>query len=148
MFSGSLENLLDEPCELCGGQTVIERRRPGTGAARVLGLAFRARGYDTRVPADQYPHAARTLCRLRGSHDELMVLNKPYGIAVQGGTRTLRHIDGMLANMEDRFGERPRLGIRCFDQLLDILTFGNIPLHSDSFTAGSLDFGDLITKVF
>jgi 23S rRNA pseudouridine955/2504/2580 synthase len=41
--------------------------------------------------------------------DELMVLNKPYGIAVQGGTRTLRHIDGMLANMEDRFGERPRL---------------------------------------
>jgi 23S rRNA pseudouridine955/2504/2580 synthase len=41
--------------------------------------------------------------------DELMVLNKPYGIAVQGGTKTLRHIDGMLANMEDRFGERPRL---------------------------------------
>jgi 23S rRNA pseudouridine955/2504/2580 synthase len=41
--------------------------------------------------------------------DELMVLNKPYGIAVQGGTKTLRHIDGILANMEDRFGERPRL---------------------------------------
>ena len=41
--------------------------------------------------------------------DELMVLNKPYGIAVQGGSKTLRHIDGMLANMEDRFGERPRL---------------------------------------
>jgi 23S rRNA pseudouridine955/2504/2580 synthase len=41
--------------------------------------------------------------------DELMVLNKPYGIAVQGGTKTTRHIDGMLANMVDRFGERPRL---------------------------------------
>lgn len=41
--------------------------------------------------------------------DELMVLNKPYGIAVQGGTKTTRHIDGMLANMSDRFGERPRL---------------------------------------
>jgi 23S rRNA pseudouridine955/2504/2580 synthase len=41
--------------------------------------------------------------------DELMVLNKPYGIAVQGGTKTTRHIDGMLANMADRFGERPRL---------------------------------------
>ena len=36
--------------------------------------------------------------------DELMVLNKPYGIAVQGGTKTTRHIDGMLANMADRFG--------------------------------------------
>jgi 23S rRNA pseudouridine955/2504/2580 synthase len=41
--------------------------------------------------------------------NELMVLNKPYGIAVQGGTKTTRHIDGMLAGMEDRFGERPRL---------------------------------------
>ncbi|WP_088345099.1 MULTISPECIES: RluA family pseudouridine synthase [Rhodomicrobium] len=41
--------------------------------------------------------------------DELLVLNKPYGIAVQGGTKTKRHIDGMLAGMEDRFGERPRL---------------------------------------
>ncbi len=41
--------------------------------------------------------------------DELMVLNKPYGIAVQGGTRTRRHIDGLLAGMEDRFGGRPRL---------------------------------------
>lgn len=41
--------------------------------------------------------------------DELMVLNKPFGVAVQGGTRTKRHIDGMLAGMEDRFGDRPRL---------------------------------------
>jgi len=41
--------------------------------------------------------------------DEVLVLNKPYGIAVQGGTKTKRHIDGMLAGMEDRFGDRPRL---------------------------------------
>jgi hypothetical protein len=34
MFGASLENLLDEPCEVCGGETVVERRRPGTGAAR------------------------------------------------------------------------------------------------------------------
>jgi 23S rRNA pseudouridine955/2504/2580 synthase len=38
-----------------------------------------------------------------------MVLNKPFGIAVQGGTATRRHIDGLLAGMADRFGERPRL---------------------------------------
>jgi 23S rRNA pseudouridine955/2504/2580 synthase len=41
--------------------------------------------------------------------DELLVLNKPYGVAVQGGTKTKRHIDGILAGMEDRFGGRPRL---------------------------------------
>jgi hypothetical protein len=34
IFGESLEHLLDEPCEVCGGETVAERRRPGTGAAR------------------------------------------------------------------------------------------------------------------
>jgi 23S rRNA pseudouridine955/2504/2580 synthase len=42
--------------------------------------------------------------------DHVLVLNKPFGIAVQGGTGTKRHIDGILAGMPDRFGgERPRL---------------------------------------
>src|SRR5262249_10671193 len=41
--------------------------------------------------------------------DHVVVLNKPYGIAVQGGTGTKRHLDGMLAGMIDRFGDRPRL---------------------------------------
>ena len=41
--------------------------------------------------------------------DEVLVLNKPAGIAVQGGTGTKRHLDGILAGMADRFGERPRL---------------------------------------
>jgi 23S rRNA pseudouridine955/2504/2580 synthase len=41
--------------------------------------------------------------------EHVLVLNKPYGIAVQGGTGTRRHIDGLLAGMADRFGERPRL---------------------------------------
>ena len=42
--------------------------------------------------------------------DFVLVINKPFGLAVQGGTGTKRHIDGMLAGMADRFGgERPRL---------------------------------------
>jgi 23S rRNA pseudouridine955/2504/2580 synthase len=41
--------------------------------------------------------------------DDVVVLNKPFGIAVQGGTGTKRHIDGLLAGMVDRFGDRPRL---------------------------------------
>jgi 23S rRNA pseudouridine955/2504/2580 synthase len=41
--------------------------------------------------------------------DDVLVLDKPYGIAVQGGTGTRRHIDGLLAGMTDRFGDRPRL---------------------------------------
>lgn len=41
--------------------------------------------------------------------NDVIVLNKPFGLAVQGGTGTKRHLDGMLAGMEDRFGDRPRL---------------------------------------
>jgi 23S rRNA pseudouridine955/2504/2580 synthase len=41
--------------------------------------------------------------------EHVLVLNKPFGLAVQGGTGTRRHIDGMLAGMADRFGDRPRL---------------------------------------
>ncbi len=39
----------------------------------------------------------------------LMALNKPWGLAVQGGSGTTRHIDGMLEAMTDAKGERPRL---------------------------------------
>ena len=43
MFGASFEHLLDEPCEVCGGETVVERRRPGTGARK----AFRYRLFTT-----------------------------------------------------------------------------------------------------
>ena len=36
------------------------------------------------------------------------VLNKPAGLAVQGGTKTRRHIDGLLPGLAPK-GERPRL---------------------------------------
>lgn len=40
--------------------------------------------------------------------DEMLAINKPFGLAVQGGTNTKRHLDGMLASLE-KDGERPRL---------------------------------------
>ena len=40
---------------------------------------------------------------------DIMVLNKPYGLAVQGGSGTRRHIDGMLASLVNKSGERPVL---------------------------------------
>ncbi len=39
----------------------------------------------------------------------LLVLNKPWGLAVQGGSGTKHHIDGMLDALADEKGERPRL---------------------------------------
>lgn len=41
--------------------------------------------------------------------DDVIVLNKPYGLAVQGGSGTKRHLDGMLEALTDRKGNRPLL---------------------------------------
>jgi 23S rRNA pseudouridine955/2504/2580 synthase len=40
---------------------------------------------------------------------DVMVLNKPFGLAVQGGSGTKRHIDGMLEALADKEGNRPVL---------------------------------------
>ncbi len=41
--------------------------------------------------------------------DDLIALNKPPGLAVQGGSKTTRHIDGMLDALRFDKDERPRL---------------------------------------
>ncbi len=61
-----------------------------------------------RAPAS--PGDARALKQMTLFEDKrLLVLNKPYGLAVQGGSGTHRHIDGMLEALADENGERPRL---------------------------------------
>ncbi len=40
---------------------------------------------------------------------DLVVLDKPFGLAVQGGSGMTRHIDGMLASMPNERGDRPML---------------------------------------
>ncbi len=41
--------------------------------------------------------------------DDLLILNKPSGIAVQGGTKTTQHIDRLLEGLGDGPETRPRL---------------------------------------
>lgn len=40
---------------------------------------------------------------------DVLVINKPHGLAVQGGSGTERHVDGMLAALAGPDGEKPRL---------------------------------------
>lgn len=56
------------------------------------------------------PEDAEAIRRMVLFEDQhVMVLNKPYGLAVQGGSGTKRHIDGMLASLADEKGNRPVL---------------------------------------
>jgi 23S rRNA pseudouridine955/2504/2580 synthase len=64
---------------------------------------------------------------------DVMVLNKPAGLAVQGGSGTMRHVDGMLEVMRDAKGQKPRLVHR-----LDKETAGCLLIAKTRFAATKL----------
>ncbi len=99
-----------------------------TGQVRVDGARAKANmrlkaGQTLRVPP--LPEGAETPKRVPGEvsakdaafikamvihrDDDMIVLNKPSGLAVQGGSKTTRHIDGMLDALKFGHEERPRL---------------------------------------
>ncbi|MET0968179.1 MAG: pseudouridine synthase, partial [Tardiphaga sp.] len=65
--------------------------------------------------------------------DDVMVLNKPAGLAVQGGSGTTRHVDMMLEVMRDAKGQKPRLVHR-----LDKETSGCLLIAKTRFAATKL----------
>lgn len=64
---------------------------------------------------------------------DVMVLNKPAGLAVQGGSGLSRHVDQMLETMRDAKGQRPRLVHR-----LDRETSGCLLVAKTRFAATTL----------
>jgi 23S rRNA pseudouridine955/2504/2580 synthase len=99
------------------GQVRVDGRRAKAGerleafqSIRVPPIA-RAPAAPARRPPLRPPSAreAEDLeARILHSDDQLLIIDKPPGLAVQGGSKTLRHLDGMLDAL--RFGgERPRL---------------------------------------
>jgi 23S rRNA pseudouridine955/2504/2580 synthase len=64
---------------------------------------------------------------------DVLVLDKPMGLAVQGGSGTTRHLDGMLEVLRDAHGQRPRLVHR-----LDKDTAGCLLVAKTRFAAAAL----------
>ena len=64
---------------------------------------------------------------------DVLVFNKPMGLAVQGGSGTTRHLDGMLDVLRDAHGQRPRLVHR-----LDKDTAGCLLVAKTRFAASAL----------
>ena len=69
--------------------------------------------------------------------ENIIVLNKPSGLAVQGGSNTTRHIDGMLEALKFGLEEKPKLVHR-----IDKDTSGLLVL------ARNRKYADLLTKAF
>ncbi|MBK8907585.1 MAG: RluA family pseudouridine synthase [Rhodospirillales bacterium] len=126
---------------LRGGQVRIDGRRAEAGSRLDPGQCIRVPPLgDDRPPppAKAAPppvasaDANELLRRVLYRDDHLIVLDKPFGLAVQGGTRTHRHLDAMLDVL--RFGgERPRLVHR-----LDRDTSGALVLGRTAAAAAAL----------
>jgi 23S rRNA pseudouridine955/2504/2580 synthase len=104
-------------------QKLIRSGQVRVDGARVNSSARLAAGQEVRVPPLaplDARAAAPAVVRSRDDREvleaamlhedsQVIVLNKPAGLAVQGGSGVTRHIDQMLASYADRQGRKPRL---------------------------------------
>jgi 23S rRNA pseudouridine955/2504/2580 synthase len=94
---------------------------------------------DAPKPRDDAPQALKDRAFIRSitiyEDDDVLVLNKPMGLAVQGGSGTTRHLDGMLGALRGSHpdAQRPRLVHR-----LDKDTAGCLLVAKTRFAAAAL----------
>jgi 23S rRNA pseudouridine955/2504/2580 synthase len=88
-----------------------------------------------RTPVGEAEAKTRELLKSMTLYEDadMLVLNKPMGLAVQGGSGTTRHLDGMLEVLRDAQGQRPRLVHR-----LDKDTAGCLLVAKTRFAASAL----------
>jgi len=95
------------------GEVRVDGKRVETSTRLEAGQSVRTPPLDIAPPAAARPpredDAAAIRAMILYEDRGVIVLNKPYGLAVQGGSGTYRHIDGMLAALADKNGQRPAL---------------------------------------
>jgi len=101
------------------GQVRVDGKRSETSTriepgnvVRVPPLATDAKHAVVREPAPEKPlegDAAYIKSLVLWEDDDVMVLNKPAGLSVQGGSGVHRHVDAMLQSLVDKRGNVPRL---------------------------------------
>ena len=123
------------------GQVRVDGKRAKTDTRLVMGQDIRmppAEERTTKITFDPKPNDKSYLESITLYDDgEILILNKPYGLPVQGGPNIRRHVDGMLEVMRNLKGVRPRLVHR-----LDRDTSGIL------ICARSLRMTQLLAKVF
>ncbi len=123
------------------GQFRLDGRRVQAGERVSVGQTVRVPPLPDSAPgpvparSSMRPDDAAFIKGLVVHEDEtILVIDKPAGLAVQGGTGTTRHVDGMLDALARR-GERPRLVHR-----LDRDTSGLLVLARTAKAAAELGF--------
>lgn len=106
---GRLEKLLRT------GQIRVDGKRVKANERLEVGQVVRVPPLDieapapARVPVVDEREAKDLRARVLHKDAEILVIDKPAGLAVQGGTGTSRHLDGLLDALQFDARERPRL---------------------------------------
>ena len=117
-----------------GRRTEPKARLEAGQSVRVPPLTLQA-----PLPREDAPQAQKDRAFLKSitlyEDDDVLVLNKPMGLAVQGGSGTTRHVDGMLGALRGPHtdAQRPRLVHR-----LDKDTAGCLLVAKTRFAAAAL----------
>jgi 23S rRNA pseudouridine955/2504/2580 synthase len=129
-------------------QRIIRKGEVRVNGRRTEPKARLAAGQSVRIPPlkiepppprDDAPHTQQDRAFLKSitlyEDDDVIVLNKPMGLAVQGGSGTTRHVDGMLGALRGagKDAQWPRLVHR-----LDKDTAGCLLIAKTRFAAAAL----------
>lgn len=126
------------------GQFRLDGKRLEAGTRVQAGQTIRVPPMQPAAPEEAAPVRKRALSATDASFirslviyedEHLIALDKPAGLAVQGGSKTFRHVDGMLDALVGRSGERPKLVHR-----LDRDTSGILVLARSTGAARDLVF--------
>jgi 23S rRNA pseudouridine955/2504/2580 synthase len=139
---GRLEKLLRT------GQIRVDGRKAKSGDRVSSGMAIRVPPIDAEAPGpapftEPRPARPQDEAMLRDlvihRDDHAIVINKPAGLAVQGGSNTIRHVDGLLDGL--RFGspERPRLVHRLDKDTSGVLLIARTAAAAAFFTRAFRD---------
>ena len=123
-------------------QIKVDGKRAETSTRLVVGQELRLPPLDNEkaVPAEKNISSRDIdyiLSMIIYKDKNIIVLNKPSGLAVQGGTNTTKHIDGFLEALKFENAEKPRLVHR-----IDKETSGLLVLARNRKVA------ELLTKAF
>ncbi len=95
------------------GQVRVNRGRVKTNTRLSAGQVVRIPPIDDAAKPSRPKFSTKDAEFLRSitiyEDDDIIVFNKPHGLAVQGGSGTKRHIDQMLKSLPNKKGETPRL---------------------------------------
>lgn len=132
---------------LRSGQVRVDGARAKSSTRLAAGQSVRIPPVKVETKDASHQPAPTTHKTMRDRHDKdvlaentlyedraVLVINKPSGLAVQGGSGLNRHVDGMLEALRDKKGQKPRLVHRLDRDTSGVLVIAKTRLAASELT--------------